>query len=536
ANTISDDKINALLLDKSSILWIGTANGGLNCLDLQTGKFKCFKNDPASQTSLSSNNVIAIHQDKFHEEILWIGTDLGFNKFDKTNGTCTHYTEEDGLSNNSINGLLTDNHGNLWVNTNNGITKYNPVTGKFTIYSVKEGLQGNEFNGKASYKDNNGYLYFGGMNGFSVFHPDSIRENFFKPPVVVTSFKILNKEARLSGQVSELNEINLTYKDYVISFEFAGLSFIRPEKNQYAYKLEGFDKNWIFSDAARRFATYTNLEPGEYTLRIKSSNNEGVWNEPGKNIKIIVAPPYWRTWWFKLLVLICFVAAVSFAVWYTQTRKLRKKIEKLQQRHAIEKERARISRNMHDELGGSLTKIHLLSRIITDEKLYTKEKAEKIYRFSNEVIQKLDEIVWTVNAKNDNLKNLVAYICEYMEEFFNDTGINSRYDLPQDIPAFRLSSEQRYNIFLAIKEGLNNIVKYSEATLIAFRLKVEKESFIIEIEDNGKGFDLEQISACGNGLKNMQERISKIGENIEIISREGLGTTIKIKVCTIECD
>lgn len=534
SNSISDNRISALYMDKSGILWIATVMGGLNKFNPKTGIFKSYKYDFKSSNSICSNYIMTVFEDTTKDEqILWLGTENGLNRFNKVKEEFIRYSVADGLPNDCVYDIVPDNNGNLWLSTNNGLSKFNPETKKFINYSVKDGLQGNEFNHNACFKDKKGNIYFGGMNGFNVFHPDNLKENTYKPRIALTSFKKFNKEVKFEKAFSELEKIDLTYKDYVFSFEFAALSFTRPEKNQYAYKLEGFDDGWIYTDAKRRFATYTNLIPGEYTFRVKGSNNDGIWNEEGVSVLIVIYPPFWQTWWFRAIILLSFIGFVFFIVWYTQTRKLKRKIEKLQQQQVVYNERARISKDMHDEVGSSLTKIHLIAGILTNAKISnkeTKERIEKVHVFSQEVIQKLDEIVWTVSPKNDNLKNLINYICEYVEEFLSLTDIANRFDIPGDIPDYTLTSEQRYNIFLVVKEGLNNIVKYSEATLVMLKFKLEREGFIIELEDNGIGFELNESKGCGNGLRNMKERIDKIGGRFEINSGKGKGTRMMIKI------
>jgi len=301
AGTLSSNMVVSLYIDSGNTLWIGTWGGGLNGLDLndpnhsdpKRATFIHYHNITDDDSSLSEDSVWAIHEAA--DGILWLGTQLGLNRFDRTTKTFKHYTEKQGLPNNVVLGILGDDEGNLWVTTNNGLAKFNPQTKKFTVYDSSHGLQGNEFNSNAYFRAHNGTMYIGGINGFNLFQPKEIKPNPIAPPVVVTGVKVFNDP--LSADLSGKFPIQLSYKQNFISFEFAAFDFQAPQKNQYAYMLDGFDKNWIEA-GNHRYATYTNLPGGEYTFRVKASNSDGVWNEAGIAIPLSITPPVWRTWWF----------------------------------------------------------------------------------------------------------------------------------------------------------------------------------------------------------------------------------------------
>ena len=290
---------------------------GLNCFDPATERFTQFLHDPRNPRSISNNVVNCIHQDRAGR--WWIGTAGGLNRLILSisdgakppiseDATFIHYFEKDGLPNDYINGILEDEEGNLWLSTNRGIAKFNPETETFRNYDVADGLQSNEFNRAAYYQCRHGEMFFGGISGLNMFFPQALKDNPNLPPVVITDFKIFNTSVGLSTAeatpikkvIAETDEIRLSYKDNVFSFEFAALEYTEPEKNQYAYKMEGFDHDWV-KIGAKREAVYTNLDPGEYIFRVKGSNNDGVWNEKDTSIKVIISPPFWRTWWFTAL-------------------------------------------------------------------------------------------------------------------------------------------------------------------------------------------------------------------------------------------
>lgn len=290
----------ALMEDRQGTLWVGTYGGGLNRFDRKTETFTRFRNDKALPQSISDDVVVCMYEDR--AGMMWVGTTGGLNRFDRSTGTFKSYREKDGLPNEVIFGILEDDHGNLWMSTNKGISKFDPRTETFRNYDVKDGLQENEFNQNAYYRSSvTGEMYFGGINGFNVFHPDSVQDNPYVPPVVFSVFRRYNTDDAEGKPIEEKGiavrqRIVLTYKDNIATFEFAALNFFNAFKNQYAYRLEGFSDNWIQLGSEHR-ATFTNLDPGEYTLRVRGSNNDGVWNSEGASLSLVVTPPWWKTRW-----------------------------------------------------------------------------------------------------------------------------------------------------------------------------------------------------------------------------------------------
>ncbi len=302
---ISHNVIFAVYEDKARRIWVGTEDG-LNLFDKQKKEFVHFKHDSKNKQSISNNIVNCLLED--NRGNFWVGTNSGLNLMDRKNNTFITFNEADGLPNESIKGMLEDDHGNIWISTNKGIARFTPETKMFKVYDVSDGLQAEEFTLGACYKNKNGEMYFGGINGFNIFHPDSLIENTYIPPVVISDFQIFNKavsigeeDSPLTQHISETKELVLSYTQSVFSFAYAGLNFVNPHKNKYAYKLEGFDKDWNYVDGQRK-ATYTNINPGEYLFKVKASNNDGKWNEAGTFLKIIITPPYYQTWWFKTLL------------------------------------------------------------------------------------------------------------------------------------------------------------------------------------------------------------------------------------------
>lgn len=320
--TISNNAVWTVFEDSKGRLWAGTFGGGLNLFDRETHKFMRFQNTPDCENCISDNNVRSIREDS--KGMLWIGTSNGLNRFNPETNEFKIFQENDGLPNNVVYGVLVDKHDNIWLSTNRGLVNFIPDENEFKTYTEKDGLQSNEFNGGAYYKSKSGQMFFGGINGFNLFYPDSIFDNSYKPNVEITDFLIFNKSVPigenangrviLSKSISETDQIKLLYTDYSISFEFTALHFSSPKKNQYSYFLEGLDENWIFTGADKRFATYTSLPPGDYTFKVKGSNCDGIWSDDIASVKITVLPPFWNTWWFKLLVAAFIILSGFF--WY----------------------------------------------------------------------------------------------------------------------------------------------------------------------------------------------------------------------------
>ena len=322
--------ITCVFQDKSAIFWIGSTNG-LYSFKEETGSSQQYHHITQDSTSLSYNHIYCLHEDPFQpKRYLWIGTaGGGLNRFDKVNEKFIHYTEKHGLPNNTIYGILSDDDSNLWLSTGNGLSKttLNAQTSQIVQlrnYYKSDGLQANEFTKGAYFKNKKGELFFGGTEGFNIFHPSQIKDSPYVAPIVITDFKIRNKsishreqDSPLRRPITQTKEITLAYNDNTISFDLAALDFTSPQKNRYAYKLENFDKDWI-ELGSKRTAYYTNLPPGEYLFRAKGTNHDGVWNEEGTTVKIFITPPWWRTWWayaiYALLVFGTFYGILRFDI------------------------------------------------------------------------------------------------------------------------------------------------------------------------------------------------------------------------------
>lgn len=317
--------INCFYIDRKNNLWLGSIQDGLIKINKEKGIYKIFKNDPKNTKSISDNLISNIYEDR--KGNLWIGTQAGLNRLN-ANNTFTRYSEKEGLANNFINGILEDDKGNLWLSTNSGISEFNVAAKSFKNFNINNGFDDNELLSRAAFKLKSGEMIFGGLNGFNIFHPQKLIIDKQLPVVLITDFKLFNKtvspgekNSPLKRVIYETKEVTLSYKQSDFSFGFAALNFSRTKENQYAYKLEGFDDDWVYV-GKNRDAYYTNIPPGKYTFRVIASNNDGIWNEEGTSIKINIVPPFWMTWWFRILSVLA-VIGCAVGLYYYRISKIK---------------------------------------------------------------------------------------------------------------------------------------------------------------------------------------------------------------------
>ncbi|OYV84647.1 MAG: hypothetical protein B7Z63_06610, partial [Ignavibacteriae bacterium 37-53-5] len=320
--------ITCMLEDSSGVLWVGTPALGLIEYDPADGSKKYYSHRQGDSTGLSSSFILSIEPDpREPSRYLWIGTDGGgMDRFDKQTGRAEHFDLTNGLPNDVVYGILADRAGDLWLSTNRGLCRFDPRKHAVRVFDVDDGLQSNEFNRREFFQMPDGKMYFGGIAGVNGFYPDRIRVNEHVPPIVITRFTIFGKTVApdrssriLNRPITMADTVTVNYRDNALSFRFAALDYSEPGKNRYSYKLEGFDRDWIMSGTNRN-ATYTNLDPGVYVLRVRGSNSDGVWNMKGTSVVLIVKPPFWMTDWFKIVVGIFLFLIVAGGLRYLEMR------------------------------------------------------------------------------------------------------------------------------------------------------------------------------------------------------------------------
>ena len=517
-----------LYCDKDGILWIG-GNSGLVILDTKTGKAKSFVQDPENHNSLSSNAIYCFYDDgKGH---IWIGTTWGLNRFDKKTEQFVWYTVKDGLPDNNVIGILADENGNLWLSTEKGICRFTPPTigNRNAIcrnYDESDGLPSKGFG--RTLKGNDGAFYFSCEAGIVAFKPDELKDNPYIPPVLITDLSVLNKPVVpndstgiLKLPADETHEIQLSYKQNVFGFSFTALSYIHPEKNKYAYKLEKFDNEWIYTDAAKRTVTYTNIDPGEYTFRVKASNNDGVWNEEGASIKLIITPPYWKTLWFKLLCIFS-GGMILYAIYYYRMQKIRD----------IRRIRNKIASDLHDDLGATLSSISIMSELVNqqvkDQSPQASSLLEKIGTSSRNMIESVNDMVWAINPQNDSFENIIKRMRSFASEILAAKDIAFHFDFDKKLVQSKLKMDIRRNFYLIFKEAVNNTAKYSGAANTYVMIWNRENNLKMTIRDDGSGFEMKTVKA-GNGLSNMQQRAELMKARFSLESIPGKGTIVELE-------
>jgi PAS domain S-box-containing protein len=322
--------------DHSGAMWLGTFGGALIRFDDKTKTFVTYAPDSRDPHKLNGGGLTSIHEDR--TGTLWVGAFDGLYRFNRQSGTFDRYTEGQGLPSSTIRCIQEDGLGRLWLSTQKGISRFDPQTETFRNYDVFDGLQTNEFS-DGCYQGPDGEMFFGGSNGFNAFFPEQVRDNTYVPPVVITSFKVFNKpvpvgaKSVLKKAIPYVHSLTLSYRDNVFSFEFAALSYVNSFKNRYRYRLEGFEPGWNEVGSKQRLATYTNLDPAKYVFRVQGSNSDGVWNEEGVSLPILITPPWWKTTGFRALCLAAFLALL-WAAYQVRVRQLQEQERKF--REAVE--------------------------------------------------------------------------------------------------------------------------------------------------------------------------------------------------------
>lgn len=555
--------------DENMRMWLGTKYG-LFRFNAEDETFTLFDNDPVRSTSLINNLVKSICADPvFPERYLWIGTGGGLSRFDMESEIFFYYTEENGLPNNVVYGILPDNQKNLWISTNRGLSRFNPQSGTFRNYDINDGLQSNEFNTGAYYRSKSGELFFGGIKGFNYFFPSNISENTNVPNVALTKIKVGDKSISyktdphiLKKSVEETTNIVLTHKDDIVSFEFAALEFSTPGKNNYAYKLENFSDTWIYTEGGRT-ATYTHLPAGEYVFRVKAANNDGVWNEEGLAVNVLVKPPWTRT----TFAFVVFGLGLFLLFYFLRRYELNRinirnqlKIEKVETDtlRQLDKLKSQFFANISHEFRTPLTLILGQIESVISSGVELKEKAKlqvanrnarRLLTLINQLLDlsKLETGSMELNAVQQNLVSFLKSLFYSFESLATSKNISLKFESESEFIPVVFDLDKMEKVFYNL---VSNAFKFTnENGEIKISVKTINSLFVeIYVEDNGVGIPAQHISyifdrfyqadnsntinyeGSGIGLALVKELVELHHGVVTVSSREGVGSVFCVRL------
>lgn len=536
-NGLGSGEVRALADDAQGTLWIGTAGGGLS---EWTGDNKL--NTHRKSDGLPSDHISALLVDKAN--VLWVGTGSGLARFDGRQWTS--HASEQGLIGNSVGYFLEDDAGNLWIGSNAGLIRVTTAelndlaAGKIyrlrsRSFGSEEGLPTRECapgGQPTACRTSDGDLWFATIKGLASVNPARLQRNTNPPPVMI-------EEVLVDDKLQNTNRLRLNWPEQVVipagrerlEIRYTSLNLLAPERARFKYQFEG-ESGW--TDAGdTRVAHFTKLPAGEYRFRVIAGNEDDVWNETGASLSVVVLPPFWRTWWFLTISGAVLLGAIVGTVHFISTQKLQRQLAAWRQKEAVERERARIARDLHDQLGANLTQVSLLAELAEtdkDQPVEVATHAKQISATARETSAALDQIVWAANPANDTLDSLVTYACKYAQEYFQTAGLSYRLEAPEQLPATPLPPDVRHNVFLAFKESVNNVVKHAQATTARVRVRLEDTQFTFEIEDDGRGLPPGAEHKGRNGLRNMRQRMEDVGGEFAVTPAPERGTRVRLTV------
>ncbi len=503
---LPNSNLSKAIEDKNGNIWISDFSGGLFKYEPKTGTIK----NIIEQRRFSNEYVLA---DK-----LWTVSSYEIFAVDINTDKITTWHLPQGKNKYEYD-FTPDNKGWLWIATKTGLLAFNMQTGQFKSFTTDDGLFANDLDVTLTTISNGNILMASG-NYAASFSPSIVQQPVNGAPLLFTCAAVDGIE-----KDSESDALHFLWNENNIQLNWALLNYSNPLGNIYYYKLDGINNTWQTAGNKGNIS-FNSLAPGTYLFHYKAATSEGMMSEE-KTIRIVVHPPFWKTWWFILLGIVLIATLFYAVVKYISQRNLKEKLLQLEKEQAVEKERNRISRDMHDELGSGLTKIAILTEVIKTQQ-QSNEHIEKISTTARGLVDNLDEMVWALNPKNDSLDKLAAYIAEYAHQFLDGTGIDCHIELPDEIIPTPVSEEKRRNIFMVVKEFLNNTVKHSGAKNVFIALQQMPQYFALTLRDDGKGFNVQQQKTPGNGLKNMQQRIEDTGGKATLHS-SGDGTKLIIE-------
>jgi signal transduction histidine kinase len=536
-NRVARGALTALVQETNGTIWAGSVAGGLVGL----------KRDSTSAFSITngllSNEIRTLRLDS--EGTLWIGTGGGGLSRLK-DGQVATFTSRQGLGDDTVSQILEDDEGFLWLGCNRGIFRVSKnelkaVAGGISslihwrAFGTSEGMPVEECSGgfcPAGLKMKSGRLCFATVKGVVVINPQQQDAPSQVPTVLLEEVLVGDPQQMLAPKKDAaggpIEVVTIPPGQKNVEFHYTGLSFSAPEKVQFRFQLEGYDPEWVEA-RTRRVAYYQRIPPGDYKFRVVACNANNIWTEQATSLAVKVEHYFWESKWFPVVMGAVVIGGLASAVSLVARRRYKRRLAQLETRHALERERLRISQDMHDEIGSILTRVSIMSDVGQAE---TSEEAapKQFERIGSQVraaVVALDEIVWATSPGDDNLPRFAEYVGRFADECFENTAIRCWQEIPTDLPLLPLRADVRHNVFLAVKEALNNVLKHSHASAVWLRLKLANSVVSLEIEDNGAGFSPESVKPGGNGLGNMRSRLAECHGAMELDSLPGKGVKIR---------
>jgi signal transduction histidine kinase/ligand-binding sensor domain-containing protein len=538
-------EVRCLAREGEKALWIGMYGGGL--ARYQAGQFQVFK----KEDGLGSDCISCLHFDG--QGILWIGTSGGgVGRYKE--GRFARIGSRHGLPSVNISTIQEDNLGGVWLGSSAGVLQVRKAAldacadGRASniavrAYGLGDGLETTECSSgfqPASCQTADGYIWFPTRRGLVRVNPAALVSNPLPPPVRIEQFRCQDEEVQISNAEGAA-PLKIAPGRERFEFQFTALSLVAPEKIHFKCRLLGLERDWV--ERSQRTVAYSHLQPGDYRFQVIACNNDGVWNDAAATLAFTVLPHFWQTMWFRILVYAASGLVIAGVVLLETRRRLHHKLERLEHQRAVERERARIAQDIHDDLGASLTRITMLSQTARKELENPAAVGQHLTRIegtARELTRAMDETVWAINPRHDTLDSLAGYLVRFAQDFLGPAAIRCRVDMPLTLPAWPIGAELRHNVFLAYKEAINNVVRHANAREVKISLHPREDGFDLLVEDDGRGFDPAQVQsagsaqpgrpAAGNGLRNMHTRMNEIGGTIEIRSHVGGGTTVCLRV------
>jgi signal transduction histidine kinase/DNA-binding response OmpR family regulator/streptogramin lyase len=560
-NSLSYNVVNIIYEDSEGVIWVGTDEGGICQLDPNTNKFKTYRSLVEDQ---NASIIMSIYEDK--KRNFWVGTyKTGIHLFDRKKGTSIkNYDERDGLANNLVCAILEDDSGNLWISTGNGLSKFNPATETFRNFGISDGLAGSFFNYRSAYKNKKGEMFFGSDFGLNVFHPNNIKDDPDPPLVQIANISLFNKPGerlKFDGFISELNEVKLSYDQNDLRFDFVGLHFSEPARNTYKYILEGFDRDWVDAGTQRN-AVYTNLDPGEYVFKVTAANRDGVWNEEGTSILVIITPPWWATTWAYIIYALIILSVIYFT-WKLQLKRIRIKHDyemskfEAEKMHEVDELKSRFFANISHEFRTPLTLIFGPAKDVLEETNEPKTKknvgiiksnASRLYNLVNQLLDlsKLESGKMKLEVSEQDIIPMLKGIFLSFTSFAERKKITLKFNTIEESLKVYIDRDKVEKI---INNLLSNAFKFTpEGGKIDFIVEKLISEVEIRITDNGIGIPKERIDkifdrfyqvdgshtrqgeGTGIGLSLTKELVELHKGKIKVESKEGEGTTVMLQL------